>query len=122
MHVHICATCYYAHHYGYYQAAPYWVIGDPDDDVRVEAEPLRLLAGYNITADNGDAHFSSSSCEGCGNRLGGDRYEVYITDPSAPRRDEVSDDTDDDDWDDVDCVHCATGARHTHGALDLEHV
>lgn len=37
---------------------------------------LPRLNGREITLGDGEGHFSWKSCQGCGSRLGGDRFEA----------------------------------------------
>lgn len=41
-------------------------------------EPMNKLAGYWVAPGDGEGGFSWTECEGCGQTLGGDRYEATI--------------------------------------------
>ena len=66
MQIQICTDCHLAHH-GY---TPHQLGYTP------EPEPL-LLVQDSITmwTDDNEPHFSWNDCQGCGSRLGGDRYD-----------------------------------------------
>ena len=75
--VDICADCLYTEANGWCERDTGRPLPDP--------VPLSHLDGYLIgwSADL-EPHFSWRDCEGCGNTLGGDRYEVTIVE--APER------------------------------------
>ncbi len=85
----VCLTCMFIHANGEYP-------GDPDDIDPNEPEPWALLTDNEDPAMGGehnerctpedreegcdcdDLGFSWSPCEGCGSRLGGDRYRFTV--------------------------------------------
>ena len=92
----VCTDCYTAYHYGAVEITdadadehnpPGWYAGL--SDIPADREPLteldwsRLADDTNSnSADSGIDTFSSSTCNGCGSRLGGSRYRLaYFDNP-----------------------------------------
>jgi len=69
----VCPDCLYASANGWDE--------NTGRDLPDPAPLSNLPAGAILSTDeeNLDAHFSSYPCDGCGSRLGGDRYHVTIT-------------------------------------------
>lgn len=76
--VSICEACIYYHHYGEWP--------ETDDATERMAEHDRLWGpNYSLSIDDENTdegpepHFSYNDCQGCGNRLGGERYDATFT-------------------------------------------
>ena len=68
----ICGDCVMAHANGDFTGM------DEATEVRVKDGMDRTGPLYVVSDENGvvDSHFSWSACDGCGDRLGGDRYDA----------------------------------------------
>lgn len=72
--VNVCSDCYYYNEMGWDERE----IGRP----LPEPAPMSLIPDEELSPvdDEPESHFSWHPCDGCGNTLGGDRYECYATD------------------------------------------
>lgn len=76
--VSICPACIYFHHYGE------WPETD-DATERMAEHEHRWPGNYILSVDDEntdegpEAHFSPNDCQGCGDRLGGDRFDATFT-------------------------------------------
>jgi len=79
----VCVECLFASEYGVTTVDGEWFAGE--SDIPADCEPLSKISPTahvcQTSGPHGDASggFSSRSCEGCGSRLGGERFYLAVT-------------------------------------------